>query len=123
MLDAMADPHTNAMAAIGAGVSVASTVAPRLFFRAFGLPHEQATPGAILGWRLMAARTATISALAAAGNTTARDVFLPIQILDQAAWWWAASRGELPRRTAVMAATASGAIIALDLARRRTDPA
>lgn len=112
------DRRTAGMAAIGATVSVSSTVAPRTFFRLFGLPAEQATPGAVLGWRLMAVRTAAISALAARGNETARDLFLPVQLADQAAWWTAYARGDLPRRTTVMAAAASGAIIALDLARR-----
>ncbi|WP_146175354.1 hypothetical protein [Paraconexibacter algicola] len=112
------DGYTKGMAAIGGSVSVSSTLAPRLFFRVFGLPTEQATPGAVLGWRLMAARTAAISALAARGNATARDLFLPVQVLDKAAWWWAYSRGELPRRTTLMAAAASGAIIGLDVLRR-----
>lgn len=112
------DPYTKAMAAIGMSVSVSATVAPGLFFRVFGLPAGDATGGARLGWRLMAVRTAGISVLAATGNTTARDAFLPVQIMDQAAWWWGWSRGELPARTATTAAVASGAIIALDLRRR-----
>lgn len=113
------DRHTRGMAAIGATVSVAATVAPRTFFAVFGLPPRDATGGARLGWRLMAVRTAAISVLAAGGNTTARDLFLPVQLADQATWWWGHARGELPLRTTAMAATASGAIIALDLLRRR----
>ncbi len=116
------DRYTRGMAVIGGTVSIASTVAPRTFFAVFGLPREQATAGAVLGWRLMAVRTAAVSALAASGNTTARDLVLPIQLADQTTWWWGHHRGELPLRTTLMAAAASGAIIALDV-RRRLDQA
>ena len=114
-----ADPYTRAIAAIGGTVALSSAVAPRMFFAAFGLPADQATGGAILGWRLMAARTGAISLLAAGGNVTARDLFLPIQIADQTAWWWGHMRGDLPTRTTLMATAASGAIICVDLMRRR----
>lgn len=113
----MSEPHTRGMAAIGMSVSIGATVAPRLFLGVFGLGDE-ATGAARLGWRLFAARTATISVLAATGNTTARDAFLPIQLMDQAAWWWGYRRREIPLQTATMASVASGAIIALDLRRR-----
>ncbi len=106
------------MAAIGLSVSIASAIAPGLFFRTFGI-SEPPSGAAKLGWRLFAVRTATLSVLAASGNPTARDAFLPVQVLDQATWWWGWSRGEIPLRTAALAATASGAIIALDLNRRR----
>ena len=75
------------MACIGGAVALGSSVAPVRFLGLFGLPADQATGAAVLGWRLMAARTATLSALAARGNTTARDGFLPMQVLDQVAWW------------------------------------
>jgi hypothetical protein len=114
----MSDPYTRGMAAIGGTVALLSAAAPRRFLGIFGL-GEQANGAAALGWRLFAIRTATISALAAGGNTAARDVFLPVQVLDQAAWWWGYRRGELPLRTAATAATASAAIVALDVARRR----
>lgn len=116
------DPATRGMAAIGLTVSAASVVAPRLFLRTFGLPPEQATPAATLGWRLFAVRTAALSVLAAGGNPTARDLFLPVQALDQLSWWTAHRRGDLPLRTAATAAAASGAIIALDLRRRVRGP-
>lgn len=114
----MSDPQTNAMAAIGGAVSIATAFAPKRLFRVFGLADREATGAAVLGWRLFAVRTATISALAAAGSTTARDVFLPVQVMDQMAWWWGYRRGELPLRTAAMAAAASGAIVVLDVKRR-----
>ncbi len=110
---------TLGMSAIAVGVAVASTATPRLFLRTFGLdPATEATGAALLGWRLFAVRTATLGVLAARGNPTARDAFLPVQLMDQATWWWGYRRGELPLRTAAMAAAASGAIIALDLRRR-----
>lgn len=111
-------PETRGMAAIGLSVSLAATLAPGLLFRTFGL-SDPPSGAARLGWRLFAVRTAAISVLAANGNTTARDLFLPVQALDQVSWWWGWSRGEIPLRTAAMAAAASGAIIGLDLRRRR----
>lgn len=111
------------MAAVGGIVAVSSTVAPKRFLRLFGLAEDQATGAAILGWRLMAVRTASISVLAAGGNTAARDLFLPVQIMDQASWWWGYRRGQLPLRTAVLAASASGVIVALDLGRRASGAA
>lgn len=105
------------MAAIGGAVSVACALAPKQFLRVFGVAHEDNGTGR-LAWRLFAVRTAGISLLAARGDRTAQELFLPVQIMDQAAWWWGYSRGEVPLRTASLAAAASGAIIALDLKRR-----
>lgn len=107
------------MAGIGLSVAIAASLAPRLFLRTFGIA-EAPSGATLLGWRLFAVRTATLSVLAARGNQTARDAFLPVQVMDQATWWWGHARGELPLRTAVIAAGASGAIIALDLNRRAT---
>lgn len=114
------EPQTKAMAGIGMSVAVAAVVAPRMFLRTFGIA-EPPTGATLLGWRLFAARTAVLSVLAARGSRTARDAFLPVQLMDQAAWWWGHSRGELPLRTAAMAASASGAIIALDVSRRLSE--
>lgn len=114
----MSDPNTRAMAAIGGTVSVLTAIAPRTFLRPFGIPPEEVTGAAAFGWRLFAVRTAYLSALAARGDTTARDAFLPIQILDQAVFWHAYAQRSVPRRAPVLAAVTSGAIIALDLRRR-----
>ncbi len=113
------DRRTTAMAAIGATVATGAAFAPAPLLGLFGIPRADVSGAAVLGWRLMAVRTAAISALAARGDATARDAFLPVQLLDQAAWWWGHRRGELPLRTAVIASATSGAIIALDLSRRR----
>ena len=91
----------------------------RPFLRLFGIPDHEVTGAAAFGWRLFAARTAYISALAWRGNETARDMFLPVQLLDQAVFWQAFARRSVPRRASLLAAATSGAIIALDLARRR----
>lgn len=111
------DAETLGMAAIGLSVSVAAALLPGTFFRTFGIA-EPPSGAAKLGWRLFAVRTATISVLAANGSRTARDSFLPVQLMDQATWWWGYSRREIPLRTAALATIASGAIIALDLKRR-----
>lgn len=114
------DVETRAMAAIGLSVSVAAALLPGTFFRTFGIA-DPPSGAAKLGWRLFAVRTATISVLAAGGSSTARDAFLPVQLMDQATWWWGYSQREIPLRTAALATVASGAIIALDL-KRRTAP-
>lgn len=121
MARAAVEAETKGMAAIGLSVSVAAALLPGTFFRTFGITEEP-SGAAKLGWRLFAVRTATISVLAASGNRTARDTFVPVQLMDQATWWWGYSRRELPLRTAVLATVASGAIVALDL-KRRTAPA
>ena len=113
----MTDRFTRGMAAIGSAVSLASATVPGRFLSLFGIGEEDNGAGR-LAWRLFAVRTGAVCALAAAGNETAQRAFLPIQVMDQAAWWWGYSRGEIPLRTAASAAAASGAIIALDLKRR-----
>ena len=106
------------MAAIGTTVAVGSAVSPRAFLRPFGVPPHDVTGAAALGWRLFAVRTAYISGLALRGNATARDAFLPIQLLDQAVFWHAVRTRSVPRQAALLAAAASGVIVALDLYRR-----
>jgi hypothetical protein len=106
------------MATIAALVAVGAAVAPVPFMRIFGIGAEQLTPSALLAWRLVAARNTMIAARAAQGDEAARDLFLPVQILDQIAWWQLHRGGHLARRPTLMAAAASGLIIALDLRRR-----
>ncbi len=114
----MPDRNTTAMAAIGGTVATASAVAPGPFLRIFGIDPAEVTGAAAFGWRLFAARTAYLSFLAARGNETARDAFLPVQLLDQVVFWHAFKRRSVPRRAAVLGAVTSGGIIALDLQRR-----
>jgi hypothetical protein len=109
---------TKAMAAIGAAVASAAAVSPRHFLRPFGVPEEEVTGAAELGWRLFAVRTAYISGRALSGDEEAVRAFLPVQVLDQAVFWHAFATRSVPRRAAVLAAATSAAIIGLDLARR-----
>lgn len=109
------------MAAIGLGAALGSALAPRPFLRVFGIPGEEVTGAAVFGWRLFAVRTAYLSTRALRGDPGARAAFLPVQALDQAVFWHAFATRSVPRRAAVLAAATSGAIVALDLARRRAD--
>jgi len=114
----MEDRAAQGMAAIGATVAASSALAPVQFLRAFGIDRREVTGAAVFGWRLFAVRTAYLSALAMRGNETARAAFLPVQVLDQMVFWHAFATRTVPRRAALLAAGASGAMIALDAARR-----
>lgn len=111
------EPETAAMAAVATAVGVGAMAAPRPFLRLFGI-DEEPTPAATLAWRLFAVRNFVVAAAAVRGDASARDLFLPVQIGDQLAWWELYRRGRLSLRATVMATAASGAIIALDLRRR-----
>jgi hypothetical protein len=113
------DTAARAMALIGLSVAAGGALAPKPFLRAFGVDPAEVTGAAEFGWRLFAARTAYISVGALRDAPGARDAFLPVQALDQAIFWHAFGRRSVPRRAAVMAAAASGAIVALDVVRRR----
>lgn len=115
----MSERAARTMAAIGGGVAVGSALAPRAFLRGFGIDRGEVTGAAVFGWRLFATRTAYLSVLAWRGDTAARDAFLPLQALDQVVFWNAYRERSVPRRAAVLAAATSGAIVALDVARRR----
>jgi hypothetical protein len=106
------------MAGIGGAVAVAAGASPRTFLRPFGIAPREVTGAAAFGWRLFAVRTAWLSALAWRGDETARGAFAPVQLLDQIVFWHGYASGAIPRRAAGLAATASGAIVALDVVRR-----
>ncbi|MFA4929879.1 MAG: hypothetical protein WC558_15290 [Patulibacter sp.] len=107
------------MAVIGLTVAAGAALSPRRFLAPFGIDPHDVTGSAALGWRLFAVRTAYLGQRALRGDAGARDMFLPVQVLDQAVFWHAFASRSVPRRAPVLAATASGAIIALDLLRRR----
>jgi hypothetical protein len=111
------EQETLAMAAIATLVGLGATVAPGPFLRLFGI-REEPSPAATLAWRLFAVRNFAVAAAAVRGEPAARDMFLPVQIADQVAWWQLYRSGRLSLRATAMAAAASGAIIALDLRRR-----
>jgi hypothetical protein len=106
------------MAAISGGAALGSALSPRTFLRLFGIAPDEVTGAAEFGWRLFAVRTGYLGVLAARGNVVAQEAFLPVQFLDQAVFWHAFATRSVPRRAALLAATASGAIIVLDLRRR-----
>lgn len=115
----MSERGAKGMAAIGGTVALASARSPRAFLRVFGIAPSEVTGAGAFGWRLFAVRTAYLSGLAWRGNSTARDAFLPVQMLDQLVFWHAFKTRSVPRRAALLAAATSGAIIVLDLRRRR----
>jgi hypothetical protein len=115
----MGDLEARGMAAIGGTVALASAARPRAFLRMFGIAPREVTGAAAFGWRLFAVRTAYLSVIAWRGDATARAAFLPIQMLDQVVFWHAFAERSVPRRAALLAAATSGAIVALDVRRRR----
>ncbi len=108
--------RTTAMAGLATTVAATSIGAPRLLLRILGVPPEQATPAAELSLRLFAARNLAVSAFALRGDETAQAMFLPIQGLDQIAWWDLYRRGTLSLRTTLTCAAISGVIIGLGIA-------
>lgn len=113
------DPRTRAMAGIALAVAAGSALAPAPFLRAFGIDRADVTGTAAFGWRLFAARNVWIGVRALRGDRSAEAAFLPVQALDQAVFWHAFATRSVPRRASLLAAGASGVIVALDLARRR----
>lgn len=109
----------NAMIAVGGTVGLAAAVAPRLLQRAFGVPDEAITGAGQFGWRLFAARNLYLTARALRGDPTAIDAFGHLQAIDQVVFWHAFATRSVPRVTSVLAAATSGAIVALDVHRRR----
>lgn len=114
--------ETQGMAAIGGSVSLLSAFFPRSFLSLFGVAPREVTSVAVFALRLFSVRTAYLSMLAFRGDTAARDAFLPVEVLDQLVFWHAFKTRSIPRPGAVLAAAVSGAIIALDLKRRRSRP-
>lgn len=108
-----------AMTTTASVVALGSAISPRTFLRPFGVDPDEVTGAAELGWRLFAVRTGYLGVRAARGDAAAQAAFLPVQLLDQTVFWHAYATRSVPRRAAAMAAGASGAIVALDLARRR----
>jgi hypothetical protein len=110
------------MAAIGATVAAGMAISPRTFLQLFGIDADEVTGAGALGWRLFAVRTGYLSGRALMGDASAREAFLPVQLLDQAVFWHSFATRSVPRRASLLAAATSGAIIALDSVRRRGAP-
>lgn len=115
----MPDRATTTMAAIAGTVALGSVAAPRPFLRLFGVGPEEVTGATRLALGLFAARNAYIAARALQDDPAAKDAFLPIQALDQVVFWHAFATRTIPRPGAALAATVSGAIVVLDVRRRR----
>lgn len=107
-----------AMITIGGAVGLAAGVAPAHLQRAFGIDAADVTGSNRLGWRLFATRNLYLTARALQGDPTAVAAFGQLQALDQVVFWHAFASRSVPRITAVLAATTSAAIVALDLHRR-----
>lgn len=107
------------MIALGGGIGLAAACAPSLLQRSFGVPASDITGSNKLGWRLFATRNLYLTARAVRGDPTAVDAFGQLQALDQVVFWHALATGSVPRRTALLAATTSAAIVGLDVHRRR----
>ncbi len=106
------------MAGLATAVAATSIGTPRFLLRILGFPPEQATPAAELGLRLFAGRNLAVSTLALRGDETAQAMFLPIQGLDQLAWWDLYRRGTLSLRTTLTCTAISGVIVGLGIADR-----
>lgn len=102
-------------------VGASASVAPRPLLRVFGVPADQVTPAAELGWRLFGIRTAVIAVAALRGAPLARRAILPVQVLDQAVFVHALTSGGVPRRTTLLAMATSGALILGSVVARRRE--
>jgi hypothetical protein len=107
------------MAGIAGTVAIGSAFAPRSFLRLFGIAPDEVTGAARLGLGLFATRNAYIAVNALRDDPAAKASFLPLQVLDQAVFWRAYATRSIPRPGALLAITVSGAIVAIDLQRRR----
>lgn len=111
------------MIGIGATVGLAAATAPSLLQRSFGIAAEDVTGANRLGWRLFATRNLYLTARAATGDQTAVAAIGHLQALDQVVFWHAFAHRSVPRRTALLAALTSAAIVGLDTHRRTGRPA
>lgn len=107
------------MVAIGGSVGLLGYVVPGALQRAFGIPPAEIRGAGEVGWRLFAARNLYLTVAALRGHEWAIRAYGPLQGLDQVVFWHALVTRSVPRRTAVLAIAASGAIVALDVQRRR----
>lgn len=103
-------------------MGLAAAVSPRRLQRLFGVPDDAITGAGQLGWRLFAARNLYLTAQAVRGDRTALDAFGHLQPIDQVVFWHAFATRSVPRVTSLLAAATSGAIVGLDLHRRRGGP-
>lgn len=106
-------------AAVATAVGVAAALSPRLLLRLFGVPPAEVTGAAAFGWRLFAVRNLFVGGAALRGDRAARDLILPVQLVDQLVFQHAYRTRSVPRRASALAMAVSGGLIALTGAARR----
>lgn len=95
-----------------------AAIAPGLLQRSFGIPANEITGSNRFGWRLFAVRNLYLTSRALEGDAVAIEAFGRLQVLDHVVFWHAFAQRSVPRRTAVLAAATSAAIVGLDRHRR-----
>jgi hypothetical protein len=115
----MTDRATTTMAGIAGAVALGSALVPRHFLRLFGVAPEEVTGATRLGFGLFATRNAYVAMNALRDDPAAKAAFLPLQALDQVVFWHAYATRSIPRPGALLAISVSGAIVAIDLRRRK----
>ena len=101
-------------------IGLGFALAPRRIARLYGLPVDELTGASDFAWRLFAARNLVVGGAALAG-AAARQLILPVQVVDQAIFLHALATGTVPKRTALSAIATSAAIIAACLAASRAE--
>lgn len=105
------DRELQVMAGIAAAVAALSIGRPQLLARILLLDPDELTGTARFALRLFATRNAWIVWRSLAGDVEVQEAYVPVQYLDQAVFWGSALDGSIPKRSAALAATISGAII------------
>ena len=113
------DRELQIMTAIAGTVAALALVRPRLLVRLLMADPDELTGIGRFALRLFATRNLWIVARTLQGDPSAARAYLPIQALDQAVFWHAGLRGEVPRRTAALAASISGVIIVAGVRHQR----
>lgn len=111
-----------ANAVVALAVATGALLSPETLVRAYGVDGKEMTGIGAFGWRLFAMRNVALGVSVLRGSAAARDMFLPIQILDQAVFAHAYRSGSVPKPAAIGAMVTSAVIIGLDLVRRSRAP-
>ncbi len=109
---------SRANAGIAMVVGVGALLSPRALLGVFGVRPREVTGAGAFGWRLFGTRNIVLATSALRGHGAARDIFLPVQVLDQLVFRHAYRTGAVPKGGAIFAIGISGLIIVLDLLRR-----
>lgn len=107
------------MASIAGGVAALAIARPTLLVRMLLMDPRELDGAGLLALRLFATRNVWVVWRSLHADRSAQEAYLEIQYLDQVVFWQAAAAGTIPKRTAVLAASISGAIILAGTRRRR----